>query len=184
MAFLAEADRLKGVERATHALGGARAENSAEHSWHVALYALILSDHAEAPVDRDRVVRMLLLHDLVEIDAGDAPIFADGDAGALAESEAAAADRIFGLLPAAQATEMRALWEEFEAAETPEARFAKAIDRFQPPNQNLAADGGSWRSYGVTEDTFERRVAQVITRGAPSLIEWLWPKVRAVLNRL
>ncbi|ETX16549.1 hydrolase [Roseivivax halodurans JCM 10272] len=184
MAFLAEADRLKGIERATRVLGGARFENSAEHSWHLALYALTLGDHAPEGVDRDRVIRMLLLHDLVEIDAGDAPIFGSHDASTTAADEEAAARRIFGLLPDDQAAELRMLWEEFEAAESADARFAKALDRFQPPNQNLASDGGSWRDYGVTVETFEARIGPPIARGAPTLWDWLLPRVRAFLSRL
>lgn len=179
MAFLNEADQLKAVSRATRTGDGARFENSAEHSWHVALYALVLGEHAPDGVDRDRVIRMLLLHDLVEIDAGDAPVFGAHDQEATEAAERAAADRIFGLLPAAQAAEFRALWEEFEAAESAEARFAKALDRFQPPNQNLASGGGSWHDYGVTEARFSERIGPRIAEGAPALWDWLLPKVRA-----
>ncbi|MEO0745353.1 MAG: HD domain-containing protein, partial [Pseudomonadota bacterium] len=144
IAFLVEADRLKSVDRATTLADASRVENSAEHSWHLALYALVLADQAGPEVEIDRVIRMLILHDLVEIDAGDAPIFADVDAASLAVQEAAAADRIFGLLPDDQRDALRALWDEFEAAQTPSAQFAKALDRFQPPMQNLASGGGSW----------------------------------------
>lgn len=178
MAFLSEACRLKSVTRANTLCDGSRYENSAEHSWHVALYALILSEHAPDGVSRDRVIKMLLLHDLVEIDAGDTPLYAQTDHSAIAEAEDAAATRIFGLLPADQATALRALWDEFEAAETPDARFAKALDRFQPPNQNLASDGISWRDHNASLDQVETRVGQPITRGAPVLWQWVLPKIR------
>ncbi|WP_417722987.1 HD domain-containing protein [Salipiger sp.] len=179
MAFLMEADRLKGIDRASRVLGGARAENSAEHSWHLALFALILGEHAAEGVSTDRVIRMLLLHDLVEIDAGDNPIFGEVDHAKAAAEEAAAAERIFGLLPEDQAREMRALWDEFEAAETPDARFAKALDRFQPPNLNLASEGATWVRYGVTLDSFDAQMAPRIGGGAPGLWSWLRPKVAA-----
>ncbi|MEM8850629.1 MAG: HD domain-containing protein [Pseudomonadota bacterium] len=175
MAFLMEADRLKSVLRATRLADGSRPENSAEHSWHLTLFALTLAPHAPPGVDRDRVIRMLILHDLVEIDAGDVPLFAEE--GAQATDEAAAADRIFGLLPPDQAAEFRALWDEFEAAETADARFAKSLDRFQPPNQNLANGGGSWTDYAVTEDQIRARVGAKIDRGAPALWAWLSPKI-------
>ncbi|MFD1344086.1 HD domain-containing protein [Litorisediminicola beolgyonensis] len=183
MAFLSEADRLKGVLRASRIGDGTRRENSAEHSWHLALYALILSEHAETEVDRDRVIRMLLIHDLVEIDAGDAPIFAGAPDPGLAEKEEAAAKRIFGLLPPDQAEEALALWLEFEAAESADARFAKSLDRFQPPNQNLANGGGTWVEYGVTHALFLEKVAPKINRAAPALWDWLAPRVAAFFAR-
>ncbi|MCK0166364.1 HD domain-containing protein [Jannaschia sp. S6380] len=175
MAFLLEADRLKSVIRATRLVDGSRAENSAEHSWHLTLFAMVLAPHAPEGVRIDRVVRMLILHDLVEIDAGDAPIF--GKTDAQAEAELAAADRIFALLPKPQAAEFRALWDEFEAAETPDAIFAKALDRFQPPNLNLANGGGSWSDYDVTEAQVRTRVGPGIARGAPDLWSWLSPRI-------
>ena len=114
VAFLTEVDRLKSIERATTLGDGTRFENSAEHSWHVALYALILAEQARTDVEISRVIKMLLIHDLVEIDAGDAPIFGQYDAEKLADEEAKAASRIFGLLPADQASELLDLWNEFE----------------------------------------------------------------------
>ncbi len=179
MDFLNEACRLKSVIRGTTLCDGSRYENSGEHSWHIALYALTLSEHAPEDVRIDRVIRMLLLHDLVEIDAGDAPIFGDHDAAEMAAKEDAAAARIFGLLPPDQATAFRALWDEFEAAESADARFAKSLDRFQPPNQNLASGGGSWVDYNTQWDQFEARVAQKIDRGAPALWAWLKPRAQA-----
>lgn len=178
LAFLQEADRLKTVERATTLADGSRRENSAEHSWHLTLYALVLSDHAGPEVDVDRALRMLILHDLVEIDAGDNPIFAEVDAATMAQQEQAAADRIFGLLPDDLAQGLREVWEEFEAAQTPTAQFAKALDRFQPPMQNLASGGGSWSEYDVTLDRIEARVAPHIRSGAPDLWGWLAPRLQ------
>ena len=178
VAFLTEVDRLKSIERATTLGDGTRFENSAEHSWHVALYALILTEQARPDVEISRVIKMLLIHDLVEIDAGDAPIFGQYDAEKLADEEAKAARRIFGLLPADQASELLDLWNEFEAATTPDAQFAKSMDRFQPPNQNLASGGGSWKDYGVDLNRIETRVGAKIARGAPGLWAWLKPKIK------
>lgn len=179
LAFLDEADRLKGVLRATTVLGGQRVENSGEHSWHLALYALVLAEQAGPGVSIDRVIRMLILHDLVEIDTGDVPIHsANGQAHGSAETMAAegrAADRIFGILPDDLRDDLRALWEEFEAAETPDAVFAKSLDRVQPVMQNLAAGGGTWATYNVTLDQLESRVGVKVARGAPAL----WDRVRA-----
>lgn len=185
MAFLLEADRLKSVTRATRLADGSRHENSAEHSWHVALFALTLGGDAPDGVDVDRAIRMLLLHDLVEIDAGDVPVFAaaDADHAATGAAERAAADRLFGLLPAAQGVAFRTLWDEFEAARTPDARFAKALDRFQPPNLNLANGGGSWTDYAVGEDRVRDRIGPAIEGGAPALWAWLAPRITAFFAR-
>lgn len=179
IAFLIEADRLKQIERANWITGRHRHENSAEHSWHLSLFALTLADHAPEGVQIDRVIRMLILHDIVEIDAGDAPIHGSYDAEAMEAKEQAAADRLFGLLPEDQAAEFRALWDEFEAAESPDAVFAKSLDRFQPPVLNLHSEGGSWPDYDVTEDQIRTRVGNKIARGAPGLWDWLSPKLSA-----
>lgn len=177
-AFLNEADRLKSVLRATTLCDGSRRENSGEHSWHLALYAMVLADQADPRVNIDRVIRMLLIHDLVEIDVGDVPIHSQGgqahasDATVKAEQEAAA--RIFGLLPPDQAAPYRALWDEFEAAETPDAIFAKSLDRVQPVMANLQSGGGTWITYNVTAAQLDSRVGAKIARGAPAL--WAWVK--------
>jgi putative hydrolase of HD superfamily len=182
-AFLMEADRLKQVIRATTLADGSRRENSGEHSWHLALYALVLADQAGPGVNIDRVVKMLILHDLVEIDVGDVPIHsANGTAHSSAEvakAEARAADRIFGLLPADISKDLRALWEEFEAAETPDAVFAKSLDRVQPVLHNIASGGGSWTEYNVTFDQLEARVGHKVARGAPAI----WTYVRGRLGQ-
>ncbi|MEM6304486.1 MAG: HD domain-containing protein [Pseudomonadota bacterium] len=179
VAFLNEADRLKSVLRGTTLCDRSRYENSAEHSWHLALYALVLADQAGPGVEIDRVMRMLILHDLVEIDAGDNPIFGEHDAAAVAAQEQSAADRIFGLLPSDLAADLRAIWEEFEANETPSAQFAKSLDRFQPPMQNLQSGGGSWVDYDVRYDQFETRVGSKIGAGAPGLWVFARQKVKA-----
>ena len=178
-AFLMEADKLKSVLRATPLADGSRRENSGEHSWHLTLYALVLSDQAGPGVDITRVIKMLILHDLVEIDVGDVPIHSAGgmahgsDETALAEAHAA--DRIFGLLPNDLRDDLRAVWEEFEGNITPDAVFAKSIDRVQPVLHNVAAGGGSWTDYNVTAEQLETRVGAKVARGAPGL----WPYVRA-----
>ena len=182
-AFLNEADRLKSVLRATTLVDGSRPENSGEHSWHLALYALILADQAGPEVKIDRVIRMLLIHDLVEIDVGDVPIHSqNGQAHASAATQAAesqAAGRIFGLLPKDLGTDLRALWEEFEAAESPDARFAKSLDRVQPVMANLMSGGGTWTTYNVTSDQLDARVGVKIAHGAPALWSWVREKTRA-----
>ncbi|WP_017998506.1 HD domain-containing protein [Paracoccus sp. N5] len=182
LAFLAEADRLKSVSRASLLCDASRRENSAEHSWHLALYALVMAPQAGPEVDIGRVIRMLILHDLVEIDAGDVPIHAqNGDAhhgAAQLAAEEAAADRLFGLLPAPLGAELRALWAEFEANETPDAVFAKSLDRAQPVMQNIACGGGSWVEYSVTYEQLVERVGVRIQRGAPMLWTWLSESAR------
>ena len=179
LAFLTEIDRLKTVLRGSPIHDGSRRENSAEHSWHICLYALTLAEHAERPVNIDRVVRMLLLHDIVEIDAGDAPIHGDHDVAEMAQKEQAAAERLFGLLPPDQAAEYRALWDEFEAAESDDAVFAKSVDRIQPVVANLETGGGTWAEYAVTYDKLETRVGAKARRGAPGIWNHLEPRIRA-----
>jgi putative hydrolase of HD superfamily len=125
---------------------------------------------------------MLLLHDIVEIDAGDHPIHGQVDHAAQAAEEQAAADRLFGLLPSQQSTECLALWHEFEATESPDAKFAKAVDRFQTPVGNLATGGGSWVDYDVTFAQIESRVGTPITRGAPQLWNWLEPQLKTYFS--
>ncbi|TDT77682.1 putative hydrolase of HD superfamily [Litoreibacter halocynthiae] len=178
-AFLNEADKLKSVLRGTTLCDSSRRENSGEHSWHIALYAMVLAEHAERPVNIDRVIKMLLLHDLVEIDAGDNPIHGDHDPVEMARVEQTAADRIFGLLPPLQASEFRTIWEEFEAAETDDAVFAKSIDRVQPVVANLETGGGTWPEYNVTPEQLDHRVGVKVRRGAPALWEHLKARIDA-----
>lgn len=178
--FLNEADRLKSVLRATTLVDGSRPENSGEHSWHLALYALVLADQAAPGVDINRVIRMLLIHDLVEIDVGDVPIHSQNGLAHASEAtvaaEANAADRIFGLLPPDLRDGLRALWDEFEAARTPDALFAKALDRVQPVMANLMSGGGTWKTYDVTYAQLESRVGSKIAKGAPGLWDWVKEK--------
>lgn len=158
LAFIQEIDSLKRVERKSFVSGTRRLENSAEHSWHVALMGWLLCEHAPPSVNPDRVVRMLLVHDLVEIDAGDTLLYAAAEAHRLQrERELLAAQRLFGLLPAEQAASLRALWDEFEARETPDAKFAAGIDRLQPLILNVMSEGAAWRRYGVTaQEVYEK----------------------------
>lgn len=176
LAFLLEADRLKQVLRRNPLTDGSRRENSAEHSWHLALFALVLAEHAAEPVDVCRVVEMLLVHDLVEIDAGDTYAYDDAAHADKAERERAAADRLFPLLPDDQAARCRGLWDEFEARSTPEARFAHAVDRLQPILQNYLADGAAWREHGITVDRV-RTYNKHMEAGAPRL----WQHAREIL---
>jgi putative hydrolase of HD superfamily len=177
LAFVIEIDRLKGVLRQTSLCDGSRRENSAEHSWHLATMATVLGEHAGADVDVSHVIRMLLVHDLVEIDAGDTFAY-DASANVGREArEREAAERLFGLLPGDQAAELRALWEEFEAQATPAARFAAALDRLQPLLNNHRGNGGSWREHAVTR-------TQVLTRMRPieSALPAFWPSVMAIVD--
>ena len=148
--FIYEIDRLKAVVRRNLLADGSRNENSAEHSWHLAMVALAMAPHAVETVDIERVIRILLVHDIVEVDAGDVDIYDVEGRKAKEAEEVAAADRIFALLPESQGSEMRALWDEYEARATPEARFAYACDRLQPLLLNLATGGSTWHARGVT----------------------------------
>ncbi|CUH53733.1 HD domain-containing protein [Shimia marina] len=177
LAFLTEADKLKSVYRATKVLDGHRKEDSGSHSWHIALYALILQEHANRDINIDRVIRMLLIHDLVEIDVGDSPIHGDHDIAAMEAAESAAADRLFGMLPEDQSRDLRALWEEFEAAESDDAVFAKSIDRVQPVIGNLETDGGTWPEYNVTREQLEDRVGWKVAKGAPAIWDHLKARI-------
>mgnify|MGYP001999684097 FL=1 len=172
--FITELDKLKAVKRQiTVPLYNDRQENSAEHSWHVALMATTLAPFAAQPIDISRVVRMILMHDVVEIDAGD--LFAFQEAAeheAQAEKELAAAKRIFGLLPAPLNQELLALWLEFEEAETPDAEFAKAMDRVLPVFQNMQNQGCSWKKHGVTREKIAQRNKHLVTC-APSLWDYV-----------
>ena len=172
MEFILEIDKLKQVLRQTSLADGSRRENDAEHSWHLAVMAVLLAEYAAEPqLDLARVVKMLLVHDVVEIDAGDTYHYDEAGNRDKAEREQAAADRLFALLPADQEAELRGLWEEFEARQTPEARYAAALDRFQPNLLNYRTQGRLWREHGVTS-------AQVIARnchmaeGAPALWQY------------
>jgi putative hydrolase of HD superfamily len=178
IAFLKEIDRLKGVLRRTALIDRSRLENSAEHSWHLAMMALVLGELAPDGTDTLHAVRMLLVHDLVEIDAGDTFAFDVRAHHDKLARESAAADRIFALLPPDLETEMRALWDEFEAGQTREAQFAVALDRFSGLLQNWSGgDGGTWRRHAVTREAVLRRMEPIQT-GVPVL----WPFVIDVVD--
>lgn len=178
IAFLKEIDRLKGIYRRTALIDRSRLENSAEHSWHLAMMALVLAEHAPEETDTLHAVRMLLVHDLVEIDAGDTFAFDAGAHHDKAARETAAADRLFALLPPDLETELRSLWDEFEAGETREAKYANALDRFSGLLQNWGGgDGGTWRRHNVTREAVLRRM-EPIREGVPAL----WPFVLDVIE--
>lgn len=179
LAFVQELDRLKTVERQSFVLGGLRRENTAEHSWHVALSAVLFADHAGPEVDVARAVLLLLVHDVVEIDAGDTAIHDHTESAAnKAEREQAAADRLFGLLPDDVGAHLREAWEEYEAGETPTARFARVFDRLSPFLLNVATDGMPWRRWNVTA-AMVRDVLAPIRVGAPDV----WRFVDAMIDR-
>lgn len=160
VAFIIEIDKLKSVLRQTLITDGSRRENSAEHSWHLAVMAPLLAEYAPEPVDVSRAIRMVLVHDIVEIDAGDTFAYDAHGNESKAERELQAAERIFGLLPEDQQREYRALWEEFEVRATADARFANALDRLQPLLNNYRTQGGTWRIHKLNR-------AQVIKRMEP-----------------
>jgi putative hydrolase of HD superfamily len=177
IAFLVEADKLKTVLRRTPLVDASRQENSAEHSWHLVLGAIVMREYVTEECDLLRVLELLAVHDLVEIDAGDTFAYDADGIKTKAMREEAAADRIFGLLPHEQAARLRALWEEFEAHETAEARFANALDRLQPLLQNASSGGGSWRTHDITRE-------QVLKRMAPieATLPRLWPTVLEIID--
>ena len=155
--FILEIDQLKSVMRRTVVVDQSRQENTAEHSWHLAVMAMVLAEHANHPPDILKVLKMVLVHDIVEIDAGDTFGYDDDGHKDKAEREQRAADRLFSLLPNDQARELRALWNEFEARETSDARFALALDRLNPILLNLATNGHSWKQHGITRERVIQR---------------------------
>jgi putative hydrolase of HD superfamily len=176
--FILEADRLKHVRRQTILLDRGRRENSAEHSWHIALMVLIMSEYSrELDIDFFHVMKMLLIHDLVEIDAGDTYCYDDNGRKDQGRREEIAAERIFSLLPADQAGALRALWDEFEKRETPESRFANALDRVQPLLNNYFTKGQTWQDNDIKSSQVHRRMRPV-KDGAPVL----WNYVSALIE--
>ena len=177
IAFLVEADKLKAVTRRTPLVDLSRLENAAEHSWHLVLVIMVMREYGPPDVDWVRVIEMVAVHDLVEIDAGDVSAYDVEALAAKAQRERAAADRIFGLLPSDQERRFRQLWDEFEAQATPESRFANAVDRLQPLIQNAHASGGSWRAQSLAR-------TQVLGRMAPieNSLPDVWPHVLEVVE--
>lgn len=160
-AFLQEIDKEKQITRQTYLADGSRKEGDAEHAWHLAVMTLLLSEYANSEIDVLRTMSMVLIHDLVEIDAGDTYAYDEAGKETQARREQLAAERIFGLLPEDQGRRLRALWEEFEARETPEAKFARSMDNLQPLLLNHASGGKSWAEHGV-------RLEQVLGRNRPT----------------
>lgn len=178
IAFIREIDRLKGVYRqALVRDDNNRFENSAEHSWQITLAAIVLKDYAEQRIDLIRVLHMLLIHDIVEIDAGDTFAFVDDALHAQQETvELAAAERIFGLLPKQQYAQTLSLWKEFERCETADAQFAKSIDRILPLIQNMQNQGGSWKRHNVAQSKVLKR-NQYLQKSAPKLWQYVQAQV-------
>jgi putative hydrolases of HD superfamily len=177
LAFLVEADRLKTVLRRSPLVAADRRENDAEHSWHLALLAIVLAEYADEPVDLGHVLRLVIVHDLVEIHAGDTFLYDDELAASQRERETAAAALLFGMLPPDQAGWMRGLWEEFEAGQTPESRFARAVDRLEPMLLNWMTRGGTWRAPGVTAGRIRDRTAHIADASAA-----LWQAGQALID--
>jgi putative hydrolase of HD superfamily len=175
--FIKEIDKIKYILRRTRLINSNRRENDAEHSWHLAVMAMILAEHANESVDVLKVIKMVLIHDIVEIDTGDVFMFDTTRSHTNTEEELEAARRIFGMLPTAQAEELLALWEEFEAAESNEARFAKSLDRLEPLLQNASNEGGTWYEYDVKYDK-EYRVQKQISESS----DLLWSYAEQLIN--
>jgi putative hydrolase of HD superfamily len=171
--FILELDKLKGVNRKVRPIGLDRYENSAEHSWQIALMAASLAAYAESPVDVHRVMEMLLVHDIGEIDAGDTMVFVEGGWEERKAAELASVTRIFGMLPEGQGGPFLALWQEFEDGETAESRFAHSVDRAMPVLLNLKNHGQSWRENGISFERVVRRVEPEVKAGCPALWEYL-----------
>jgi putative hydrolase of HD superfamily len=180
--FIVELDKLKRILRQTLVMDGSRQENSAEHSWHLAVMAVLLHEHTRESVDVQRVLKMLLIHDVVEIDAGDTFCY-DAAAGVgKEERERLAAERLFGLLPEEQMQELRSLWDEFEAGESAEAQFANALDRLQGLLQNYHNGGGTWRLHAVTRDQVMNRM-RPIQNASPELWSYVLQVIEDVYAR-
>jgi putative hydrolase of HD superfamily len=177
LSFILELDKAKQIFRQNPLTDGSRRENDAEHMWHLAVMTAVLAEHADEPVDVAKVIVMLLLHDVVEIDAGDTFVYDEAAHEGKEERERAAADRIFGLLPADQVRAFRDLWDEFEAKATPEARFAGAMDRLQPLLLNHASAGGAWAEHGIVATQVRKRNAPIGDASAR-----LWAEALAVID--
>lgn len=171
MEFALEMDKEKGIGRQTYILNALRKENDAEHGWHLALMTMLLAEYANEKIDVSRTVEMVTIHDVVEIDAGDTYAYDDAGNATKAEREQKAANRIFGILPEEQGKYFMDLWLEFEAASTPEAKFATAIDSVQPVMLNNASNGLAWREHGVAASKVQERALKKIKPGSEKLYE-------------
>jgi putative hydrolase of HD superfamily len=182
IAFVVELDKLKQVLRQTVLIDRSRQENDAEHSWHLTAMVLVLGEYAAPGVDLLRVLEMLVIHDVVEIDAGDTFLYDRAGADGQAAREERAADRLYGMLPTDQGAALRALWREFEAGETPDARFARALDRLQPLLHNYYTEGAMWRAHGVrAADVLAKKAA--IERGSPALWRYAEDLIRECIAK-
>ena len=181
--FILELDRLKGVTRKSKPVGLDRYENSAEHSWQIAMFAGAMAEFADPGVDVHHVMQMLLVHDIGEIDTGDTIVYDDTGLAERKAAERVAVERIFGMLPNAHGARFLALWEEFEDGESPEARFAHAADRAMPVLLNLANGGGSWVENGIAYERVIAKVGPPIAAGCPALWEWLAPQLADARER-
>jgi len=160
VAFIKEIDKLKYIQRRTKLFNSDRHENDAEHSWHLAMMTIVLAEHSDQPIDVLKVVKMVLIHDIVEIDAGDVFIYDTLKNHTNTDEELLAAQRIFGLLPEEQAKEFIAIWQEFEDGKTNEAKFAKTMDRLEPLLQNTSNNGGTWKEFDVPyQKVYDKKVA-------------------------
>jgi putative hydrolase of HD superfamily len=153
VSFIKEIDKLKYIQRKTKLFNSDRNENDAEHSWHLAMMTIVLAEHSDKPIDILKVLKMVLIHDIVEIDAGDVFLYDTTKSHTNTDEELIAAERIFGLLPTKQAEEFITIWKEFEDGITDEAKFAKSMDRFEPLLQNTSNNGGTWAEYNVPYQT-------------------------------
>ena len=178
IAFLIEVDKVKNIFRQTYLADGKRKENDAEHSWHLALAAVLLKEHMAEDVDLGRVMTMVLIHDLVEIDAGDTYAYDMEGAATKREREVKAAKRIFGILPEDQGIYFRELWDEFEEYETADAKYAHLLDNFQPLLLNDASEGKSWEEHGVHKSQVCRRNAR-----SPETSEIVWEKMLEIMDK-
>ena len=175
--FIKEIDKIKYIERKTKLFNSDRNENDAEHSWHLAMMTIVLAEHSDVPIDLLKVLKMVLIHDIVEIDAGDTFIYDTEKNHTNTDEERTAANRIFGMLPKEQADELISIWEEFENGETHEAKFARSMDRFEPLLQNASNNGGTWAEFGVSYDkVYEKK--KDIKEGSSSL----WSYAENLIN--
>lgn len=182
MVFIAEVDKLKNIFRRTILTDSSRQENDAEHSWHLALMAIVLEEYAAEPVNLGRVLAMVTFHDLIEIYAGDTFAFDVSANQDKAQREQAAAEKLFGMLDEQQGSELRQLWEEFDAMNTADSRFAASLDRIQPFMHNVLTEGYTWKLGSVTKEQVYRRMAPVRT-GTPALWPWLESQVTAAIEK-
>ena len=175
--FIKEIDKIKYIQRKTKLFNSDRRENDAEHSWHLAMMTIVLAEHSDVPIDVLKVLKMVLIHDIVEIDAGDTFIYDTKKNHTNTNEERNAANRIFGMLPKEQADELISIWEEFENGETHEAKFARSMDRFEPLLQNASNNGGTWAEFGVSYDkVYEKK--KDIKEGSSSL----WSYAENLIN--